>query len=71
VVGFASVLAAVGLLGGGLLLLLGRYLSVLAERRSDSDADIDAMEILVIGLILAAGLFAAGFFYAVLVGPRS
>jgi hypothetical protein len=68
VVGFASVLAAVGLLGGGLLLLLGRYLSVLAERRSDSDADIDAMEILVIGLILAAGLFAAGFFYAVQVG---
>lgn len=67
-VGFSSALAAVALLGGGLLLLLGRYLSVLVERRSDADADIDAMEMLVIGMILAAGLFAAGFFYAVQVG---
>lgn len=66
--GFSSALAAVALLVGGLLLLLGRYLSVLVRRRDDSTVGIEAIEILVIGMILAVGLFAAGFFYAVQVG---
>ncbi|MEM9565802.1 MAG: hypothetical protein AAGA93_24490 [Actinomycetota bacterium] len=66
--GFASALAALALLVGGLLLLLGRYLSVLVRRRNDPTVGIEAIEMLVIGLVLAVGLFAAGFFYAVQVG---
>lgn len=67
-VGFSSALAAVSLLAGGLLLLLGRHLSALVRREGDSGAGVDAIEILVIGMVLAVGLFAAGFFYAVQVG---
>lgn len=66
--GFASALAAIALVLGGLLLLGGRYLGLRADRVTDPAARIDAVEVLLVGLVLAVGLFAAGFFYAVQVG---
>lgn len=70
--GWWPVVAAAGLLPGGLLLLAGRYLSSFTGSGSGSAGHrIDAMEGLIIGLILVVGLFSAGFFYAIQIGTLS
>lgn len=60
--------AAVLLIPGGLLLLFGQ---LIAGSNDNSRRTLDGLETLAVGLVLVAGLFCGGFYYALWVGEAS